>query len=392
MTQPTPQFVTRRGAQLLLDNQPFVVSGANYWQAMNLGMPSGPSSNRARVLRDLADLSSRGINMIRILAASEASQFGKQPDRMYPALMRAPGQYDDEVFAGLDWVLAQLPRFNMYATVSLNNYWTWSGGAAQYVSWATDTRIPYPVQWDPVRQVFEGGDYQAYLDYTNRFYADPQIYNTTQRWYRSHIERVVSRVNTVSGTRYSDDPAILAWELMNEPQIVQGPAGEKQVARWIDDSARLISELDPHHLITTGAESKNGRDWFHIMHGSPAITLASCHFWPLNWGYYNSTDPSSASVDYSIAKMRDFVGDNAKWAHELDLPTVLFEFGMMRDNWGEFAGLRAYEPQAPVSHRNRFYAAVYDAVRKQLAPHGPFAGAAFWALDRRSAARAARLE
>ncbi|KAJ2755081.1 hypothetical protein GGI19_001933 [Coemansia pectinata] len=346
---------------------------------MNLGMSSGPSSGRARVLDDLSTLSSYGVNTVRILAASEGSQYGQQPDRMYPALMTSPGTYDMDVLEGLDWFLAQLPRFNVTAVVSLSNYWTWSGGIAQYVSWATETRIPYPVQWDHLRQVFAGGEYQAYLDYTNMFYADPLVYNTTQMWFKDHIRQVIGRTNVYTGVEYRNDPSILAWELMNEPQII--PDDYDQLFRWINETASFIHSLDARHLVTTGAESKNGQQWFHAMHRSPYISLASAHFWPLNWGLYNSTDPSLGSVGFAIHEMRKFVEGVSEWSQDLDMPCVLFEYGLMRDQWGSSAGLGAYTPGAPVTHRNRFYAAVADAVVENGAcrGEGAFAGAAFWA-------------
>ncbi|KAJ1663401.1 hypothetical protein IW140_001863 [Coemansia sp. RSA 1813] len=375
-------FVTANGSRLTRNGDPYQVSGANYWQAMNLGMASGPSSDRARVHRDLATLSSYGVNMVRIMASSEGSQYGVAPDRMYPVLMESPGAYDEAVFAGLDWTLAQLPKYNMTATVTLANYWTWSGGIPQYVSWATDTEIPYPSQWDPLNQVFDGGDYDTFLAYANRFYADESIYKAVQAWYRDHVRAVVERVNSVTGVRYKDDPAIMAWELMNEPQIIDTPGtGEQLLFRWIDESAGFIRSIDPRHLVTTGAESKNGAKWFDVMHRSQHISLASCHFWPLNWGYYNSTDPTNASVDHSIDKMCEFVRLNSEWAHELGIPSVLFEYGMMRDNWGEFAGTKAYSPDAPITHRNRFYGAVSDCIKEFSASsgRGALAGSAFWA-------------
>ncbi|KAJ1903401.1 hypothetical protein LPJ81_003079 [Coemansia sp. IMI 209127] len=374
-------FVTADGPRLMCNGSAYRVSGANYWQAMNLGMAGGASSDRPRVLQDLETLASYGVNMVRIMAASEGSQYGEAPDRMHPVLMVSPGVYNEDVFEGLDWVLAQLPRYNMTATVSLANYWTWSGGIPQYVSWATDTEIPYPAQWDPLNQIFEGGDYETFLAYANRFYADESIYKTVQAWYRSHVRAVVERVNSVTGIQYKDDPTIMAWELMNEPQIIDAVEGERLLFRWIDESAKLIRSIDPQHLVTSGAESKNGARWFDVMHRSPHISLASCHFWPLNWGYYNATDPTTASVAYSIDKMREFVHLNSKWALELGIPTVLFEYGMMRDNWGEFAGTRAYSPDAPVTHRNMFYSAVADCANELSASggHGAVAGSAFWA-------------
>ncbi|ORX67028.1 glycoside hydrolase [Linderina pennispora] len=329
-----------------IEDKPYHVSGANYWQAMNLGMASGQSSNRLRVHQDLRELQRQGINMVRIMASSEGSQFGTQPDRMYPALMVAPGEYDEDVFQGLDWFMAQLPKYKMKAIVTLSNYWTWSGGAAQYVSWATNTTIPYPEQWDHLLQQND------FLKYTNQFYQNESIIDVTQKWYRNHVKA-----------------------LMNEPQITDS---EDSLFKWIDESAKYISSLAPRHLVSNGAESKNGQQWFNIMHKSPYITLASCHFWPLNWGYYNRTDPTEASIDYSIHKLNEFISNLADWAAALNKPVGLFEYGMMHDNWGEWAGLKGYSPDAPFTHRNKFYQAVADKVSARVADK-QFVGAAFWA-------------
>ncbi|KAJ2287000.1 hypothetical protein IW139_005843, partial [Coemansia sp. RSA 353] len=353
MTAQNAQFVTAHNTHLERNHHTFVVRGANYWQAMNLGMASGPG-NRSRVLHDLQQLSSMGINTLRILAASEASQFGQAPDRIRPELTQSPGIYNNDVWEGLDWILAQLPHFNMTACISLGNFWTWSGGAPQYVSWATNTRIPYPVQWDHKQKVFAGGDYDEFLTYTAHFYNNTHA----QKWYRTHIRRVLTRTNSVTNVPYRRDPNIMAWELMNEPQYIRGY--ELELAKWIDDSARLVHALAPMHLVTSGAESKNGAHAFKLMHASPYVTLASCHFWPLNWGYYNATDPTIHSIQESISKMQVFVRNNAQWTCELNKPTVLFEFGLMRDNWGKWGGpLDAYDPRAPVTHRDMFYQAVY---------------------------------
>ncbi|KAJ2718746.1 hypothetical protein GGI07_005611 [Coemansia sp. Benny D115] len=357
-----PGFVAANGTRLQRSGQEYYISGANYWQAMHLGMEAGASSNRARVLSDLQRLEALGINTLRILASSEGAIAGT--GRIGPPLMPAPGVYDEAVLGGLDWVLAQLPRHNMMAVVSLGNYWTWSGGLAQMVSWATDTSIPYASEWDPVQQRWTAGDYAAFLRYTNQFYTDSQA----QQIYFDNVRRIVGRRNRVTGQLYARDTSILAWELLNEPQ--RAPGAEDFLAQ----AAQTVRALDTHHLVTVGAECKDGAEWFWRMHRDPAVTLASCHFWAANWGLYNATDPTESSLAHATDQMRRFVADTADWARALGLPVALLEYGLGRDAWGTGAGLGAYRPETPVTHRDKYYADVLRAVRQS-----GHVGSAFWA-------------
>jgi mannan endo-1,4-beta-mannosidase len=60
--------------------------------------------------------------------------------------MQAPGEYNEDIFKGLDICLDEMAKRKMRATMTLNNEWQWSGGFAQYVSWAqNNSEIPYPV-------------------------------------------------------------------------------------------------------------------------------------------------------------------------------------------------------------------------------------------------------
>ena len=45
----------------------------------------------------------------------------------------APMVYNDTIFAGLDYLLAEMGKRDMLAVLYLNNSWEWSGGYGQYL-------------------------------------------------------------------------------------------------------------------------------------------------------------------------------------------------------------------------------------------------------------------
>src|SRR5437868_3805487 len=68
--------------------------------------------------------------------------------------------------------------------------------------------------------------------------------------------------NSVTGRLYRDDPAIMAWQLANEPRPggsdAAGKAHMRAYLAWIGSTARLIKTLDPNHLVSTGSEGTMG--------------------------------------------------------------------------------------------------------------------------------------
>jgi len=146
------------------------------------------------------------------------------------------------------------------------NFWQWSGGMAQYVSWHEKTPIPYP------------GDDEVFINFSAKFYACAEC----QTWFRNHIEMLVARTNPYTGLKYRDDPAIFSWELGNEPR--------RYPQSWIDGTATTIKSLDPHHMVTTGSEEappEEPTQDFVKTHGGPDIDYVTIHIWPQNWGWFD---------------------------------------------------------------------------------------------------------
>ena len=152
------KFVSVKDGRFVLAGKPHYFAGANFWQGMNLGV-DGPAGDRARLRRELDRLRELGVTNLRVMASSEGPN--SEPYRTVPALMVAPGEYDGSVLDGLDYLIAEMGQRGMKAVMVLNNFWQWSGGMAQYVSWHEKTPIPYP------------GDYEKFITYAAKFYAYP---------------------------------------------------------------------------------------------------------------------------------------------------------------------------------------------------------------------------
>jgi mannan endo-1,4-beta-mannosidase len=346
--KPT-EFVTVSGGKFMLAGQPYYFVGANFWQGMNLGVDA-PGGDRTRLLLELDRLQQLGVTNLRVMAASEGPDTELQ--RMVPALMTSPGVYNQSVFDGLDYLLAQMGKRGMRAVMVLNNYWFWSGGMAQYVAWHESSPIPYP------------GDWGAFMDYSARFYACQEC----QTWYRNHIATLIQRTNHYTGLTYRDDPAVFAWELANEPR--------RYPQEWIDATAAYIKSLDPHHLVTTGSEGTppGEKQDFRQTHAGPAIDYATVHIWPQNWGWYDPHKP--ASYDGAELSARSYFRSRASDAAALGKPLVLEEFGLARD-WEPLHNI--YDVNAPTTYRDRFYTTMFQEVDASRSNGGPAAGDNFWA-------------
>ena len=54
----------------------------------------------------------------------------------------------------------------------------------------------------------------AGLQHPEEFYVNPKVIQL----YLDHQTAIANRVNTVNGRMYKNEPAILAWDIINEPR------------------------------------------------------------------------------------------------------------------------------------------------------------------------------
>ncbi len=354
------EFVQTSGVQFVLNGEPYFFAGTNFWYGINLAA-NNAGGDRARLARELDQFKNLGITNLRIMAGSEGPN--TEPWRMVPALQTAPGVYDPIMLDGLDYLLYAMRQRNLRAVMCLTNFWHWSGGMAQYVSWNGGGEIPYP----PPQS---GGDWTAFQDYASDFYSNQEAIDD----YYDHIAFLINRDNPYTGQAYINDPTIMAWELANEPRGFHNNTTDFNL--WIDNTAAFIKSLDPNHLVTTGCEGDtpwpawNGLD-FISNHNGPHIDYTTVHIWPQNWGWYDPANPQG-TYPFALDNVRTYFSDHVSMSGTLNKPLVLEEFGLARDGG-------SYDPQAGTTWRDGFLEAMYSEVYDSASSGGPAAGDNFWA-------------
>lgn len=328
-------FVQTEGTGFILDGAPYQYVGVNLWYAMHLG--SAQCGDRDRLRLELDRLRDLGITNLRLMASAEGPD--DQPWRVKPALMTSPGKYQEHLWEGLDFVLYEMSLRDMKAVVTLNNFWPWSGGMAQYVSWSQHSSIPYP---PPAA----GGSWVKFMLYTSRFYDDPRA----KAWFRDHVTKTVNRCNTFSGMLYKEDPTIMSWQLANEPR---GMLNGRAYRKWIHETADYIRSIDDRHLISLGSEGFTSSRFSGTRpkkdHRFQNIDYVTAHVWVENWGWYDPMQEDS--YDDALSKARIYIAKHATWADAIGKPFVLEEFGIARDR-------RSYDPLSPTLTRDRFFSDV----------------------------------
>jgi len=357
-------FVTVKGTHFGRGGKPYYITGSNLWYGAYLGAP-GKVGDRTRLARELDNLKAIGVNNLRVIAMSENSAIA---GAVHPAIMNGFGQYDEELLAGLDYFLTELAKRDMTAVLFLNNYWQWSGGFSQYLSWLDGV----PMQDPNVTH-----DYPAFMAHSAKFYrsakANEEFHNT--------IRRIVNRVNTITGKPYSDDPTIMSWQLANEPRPGSNDNttdDDKQVfIQWIDSTAKFIHELDAKHLVSTGNEGWRGcvddKPLFSASHKSRYVDYLTFHLWPKNWSWYN-TQESEKTWNNALKMSLDYLNWHIDAAKQLNKPIVLEEFGLDRDNG-------AFDVKSTTHYRDKFYTEVFGLIYKRAKAGDAAAGSNFWAWN-----------
>ncbi|KAJ7543167.1 hypothetical protein O6H91_09G027700 [Diphasiastrum complanatum] len=331
---PNLSFVQRNGSHFVVDGKPFYINGWNsYWlmaQAVDF-------STRSKVKTILRRGASMGMTVCRTWAFNDAG---------YQALQVAPGKYDEDVFQALDYVLVEARRNRVRLLLSLANNLDAFGGKGQYVRWAHDAGVDVGTSNDT-------------------FFSNPHV----MKYYKAHIKAILTRVNSITGVAYRDDPTIFAWELMNEPRCPSDPSGD------------TLQALDSKHLVTIGLEgfygtwssdrlNVNPGHWadslgsdFLRNHQISSVDFASVHVYPDNWTPdLNFEDMLKELLDWVSVHIQD-------GAQRLDKPVLFTEFGLS-------ASSKGFEEKS----RNLLFKTMYEEIYGSAKSVGAAAGSMVWQL------------
>jgi mannan endo-1,4-beta-mannosidase len=142
-------------------------------------------------------------------------------DSNIPRHIIGPGQFNEKAFEALDMVLAVANRKGIRVIIPFIDNWKWWGGIGAAAA-------------------FRGKKPQD-------FWTDPELFED----YKKIVSHVINRTNSVTGVKYRDDKAILAWETGNELVCPH---------EWTTKAAAYVKSLDNNHLVLDGFHTTSLRD------------------------------------------------------------------------------------------------------------------------------------
>ncbi len=221
-------WVSHDGTQLMLNGQP--------WQFTGLNIPNATSRNNCWYTMDEPQLG----------VALDAANAGAMRAFFFQSLATTDGKRD---WSSFDATFAAARARNVHVVVTLADQWgACDLGEIKDASWYTD----------------------GYRTET------PEGLPAT---YREWVAEIV--------TRYRDDPAILSWQLVNEPEVKDvsqnqcAPNAAGILRDFASDVGGLIKSIDSQHLVSvgvigTGQCGASGTD-YAALHALDVVDLCEYH-------------------------------------------------------------------------------------------------------------------
>ncbi|WP_020619224.1 S-layer homology domain-containing protein [Paenibacillus daejeonensis] len=172
-----------------------------------------------------------------------------------------PGMLNDEAFRSMDKLLELANEHGVRLIIPFIDNWDWPpGGITDFAHFRGKERMD--------------------------FYTDPQLIED----FKLVIEQVMNRVNTYTGVRYKDDPAILAWETGNE--LMVAPA-------WMSEIAAFYKSVNTKQLLVSGNQMELPHFYRNITLealADPNIDIVKSHYYEGNYTNHVRSDKALATA------------------------------------------------------------------------------------------------
>jgi len=212
--------------------------------------------------------------------------------------VQAPGRFNDESFKVIDSLLALANKYGVRVILDLTaESGDYLGGIGTYAAHRGKKR--------------------------GEFYTDPQL----KEDYKATVRYVLTRTNTITGVKYHDDKAILAWQFGNEMHSAPDA--------WLTEMAGYIKSLDPNHLVS---ETRHRPGQPLLV--DPNIDLVTRHLYA-NYGGVGNGWP--AAIRQELEKLKGqrplFIGEFGPY-----IDGKMFTHANVVDKLREFLGFVQSEP------------------------------------------------
>jgi hypothetical protein len=321
-TPPPPppssgSFVSTHNSNFVLNGEILRFAGTNAYY-----LPNYEKLNSGVVDRALDLFQDTGVSVVRMWGFYDGYDCGySKNDSSENVIQTSPGVYSESALRDLDRVIAKGKDRGIKFIIPFVNYWDELGGICQYNTWAGASNP------------------STNMDF---FISNSQ----TQKWFKDYISMLLNRVNTVTGVAYKDEPAIFAWQIMNEGR--NRGQHHNVLRNWYQEIAQHIKSIDKNHLVSTGEEgfdegtpSQYSVDQYsntyvlranegtsYIANTSiPEIDFGSAHWYPGEFGF-------GSTVNENLLKaQRAWLSDHQKIAQNAGKPFYIGEFGLA--GWGD---------------------------------------------------------
>ena len=188
-----------------------------------------------------------------------------------------------------------------------------------------------------------------------------------------YVRFIIGRTNRYTHRRYVDDPAIMSWQIGNEPRAFSKealPAFE----RWLAEASSLIRSLDSNHLISIGSEGSWGCEndiaCYERICADKNVDYCNIHLWPYNWSWARK-EHLVEDLGVSCKNTKEYIDAHLSVCARIGKPVVMEEFGYPRDGF-------SFTPGSSTQGRDGYYQYVFGLVADNAEKGGYFAGCNFW--------------